>query len=138
MIVEAMNNIKSGKRDLRKFGITVGIVLALFGGLLLWRGKDYYYILFCLSTAFLLIVVVVPTILKPIHKVWMMSAVLLGWFMTRIILIVLFYLVVTPIGCLARICGKDFLDLKFNSKVDSYWIPKQTIKSERSEYERQF
>lgn len=50
----------------------------------------------------------------------------------------LFYLVVTPIGLLARLFSKDFLNLKFNRNADSYWIPKGEVKFERSNYERQF
>jgi hypothetical protein len=55
-----------------------------------------------------------------------------------VILSVLFYLVVTPIGLLGRLFGKGFLDLKFNRNVDSYWIPKAKVKLEKSDYERQF
>ena len=77
-------------------------------------------------------------LLKPLHKLWMTLAVLLGWLMTRIILIVLFYLVVTPIGLLARVCGKDFLNRDFDRKVNSYWIPRKTIPFDRKSYERQF
>jgi len=138
VIIEEIKNIKSGKRELRKFGITVGIVLGLLGGLFLWRGRDTYSYFLILSAAFLLLGLVVPILLKPIHKVWMTLAVLLGWLMTRVILSVLFYLVVTPIGLLARLFRKDFLELKFNGNGDSYWIPKGKVKFERSDYERQF
>ncbi len=82
MIIEPIKNIKSGRSDLRKFGITVGIVLGLLGGLLFWRGKDSYLYFLMLSATFLLLGLVVPILLKPIHKVWMTLAVLMGWFMT--------------------------------------------------------
>ncbi len=138
MIIEEIKNIKSGRRELRKFGITVGIVLGLLGGLFFWRGRDYYFYFLILSAALLLLGFVVPILLKPIHKVWMTLALLLGWLMTRVILSVLFYLVVTPIGLFGRLFGKGFLDLKFNRNVDSYWIPKAKVKLEKSDYERQF
>lgn len=138
MVGEAIKNTKSTGTELRRFGITVGIVLGLLGGVFLWREKEYYFYFFVLSAAFLLLGLVVPILLKPIHKVWMTLAILMGWLMTRVILCVLFYLVVTPIGFLARLLGKDFLDLKFNRNADSYWIPKNAVKFERSNYERQF
>ncbi len=138
MIIEEIKNIKSGKRELRKFGIVVGIVLGLLGVLFLWRGKDTYSYFLILSAAFLILGLAVPILLKPIHKVWMTLAELLGWLMTRVILSVLFYLVVTPIGLLARLSGKDFLDSKFDRNANSYWIPKGTVKFEKSNYERQF
>lgn len=138
MIIEEIKKIKSEKKELRQFGITMGIVLALLGGLLLWREKDYYFYFLILSIAFFFIGLALPVILKPAHKIWMTLAILMSWVVTRVIMITLFYLVVTPIGLLTRLCGKDFLDTKFKKNVNSYWIPRKEIKSERSNYERQF
>jgi hypothetical protein len=139
VIIEEIKNIKSGRRELQRFGITMSIVLGLIGGLFLWREKGYYSYFLMLSTAFLLLGLTVPILLKPIHKVWMTLAVLLGWLMTRVILGVLFYLVVTPIGLLLRLLGKDVLDLKSNrNAVDSYWIPRNISKFETKNYENQF
>ena len=138
MIIKEIKSIKSGRRELGKFGITVGIVLGILGGLFLWRGRDYYSYFLILSAAFLLLGLTVPILLKPIHKVWMTLAVLLGWLMTKVILSVLFYLVVTPIGLLARLFGKDFLDLRFDTNADSYWIEKKIEITGYKSYENQF
>jgi len=138
MIVKEIKNIKSGKSDLRKFGITIGIVLILLGGLLFWRQQNYYFYFFILAAAFIIPGLAVPAVLKPIHKVWMTLSIILGWVMTRVILGVLFYLVVTPTGWLARLFGKEFLDLKINKGVSSYWISKEEQKLNKADYERQF
>ena len=138
MISEEIKNIKSGRSELRKFGITIGIVLGLLGSFFLWRGKTYYSTFFIISTLFLFLGLVLPVLLKPIQKIWMVLAILMGWFMTRIILIILFYLIVTPIGLLARLFGKDFLNTKFNKNPDSYWISKKTITFDKRNYENQF
>ena len=114
MIIEEIKNIKSGKKELRQFGITIGVVLGLLGSWFLWRDRDGGYLLLIIATLFLSLGLILPNLLKPLQKLWMTLAVLLGWLMTRIILIILFYLVVTPIGLLAKICGKDFLNRKFN------------------------
>jgi hypothetical protein len=68
----------------------------------------------------------------------MTLAILLGWLMTRIILIILFYLVVTPIGLLAKLSGKDFLNRKFNREAQSYWIPRKATTTDKGNYEKQF
>jgi hypothetical protein len=68
----------------------------------------------------------------------MTLAVLLGWLMTRIILTILFYLVVTPIGLLAKLSGKDFLNRKFNREAQSYWIPRKATTTDKRNYENQF
>lgn len=138
MIIEEIKNIASGKSELRKFGLTVGTVLGLLGGLFLWRAKEYYFYFLIFSAAFLFLGTVVPILLRPIHKVWMILAVLLGWVMTRMILSVLFYLVVTPIGLLARLFGKGRLNLAFDKSAESYWRSKDNTRQETSDYEKQF
>lgn len=139
MIAEEIKNIKSGKGELRKFGITMGVVFLLFGGFSWWRGKDYYVYFFALSAAFIFPGLIIPVLLKPVHKVWMSLAILMSWFMARVILSILFYLGITPIGFLAKVFGKDFLEMKFNKNTSSsYWIPKERRKLEKSDYESQF
>lgn len=138
MIIEEIKNIKSGKSNLRQFGITMGIVLILFGGLFLWRDKDYYIYLFIIATVFMILGLAVPFVLKPIHKAWMTISIILGWIMTRVILSILFYLVVTPTSWLARLFGKQFLDLKIDKNARSYWIPKKELKLNKADYEKQF
>ena len=129
MIVEEIKKIKSGKSDLRKFRITMVIVLILLGGLLFWREKSYYFYFFILAIAFIVPSLATPVVLKPFHKVWMTISIILGWIMTRMILYVLFYLVVTPTGLLSRLFGKQFLDLKIDKGTSSYWIPRDMPQS---------
>ena len=138
MITEEIKNIKSDKKELRKLSLVIGIFLGLLGGLSWWRSTGHYPWLFVVAMAFLLIGFVRPMLLKPIHKAWMTLAILMGWVVTKIILSVLFYLIVTPIGLSIRLLGKDILDLEFSDDTDSYWIPRKEVKKDRSDYERQF
>ena len=139
MINEEIRNIKSGRKELRKFGLTMGIVLGLLGGFTWWRDKDYFYYFSIISALFFFFAVAFPSVLKPVNKAWMALAILMSWVMTRVILSLLFYLGITPMGFLARLFGKDFLGLKFNKNtVKSYWIPKERRKFERADYGRQF
>ena len=139
MLIEEIRSIKSEKKDLRKFGITVGIAFGFFGVIFLWRqisGYPYFFIAsgLLISTGF-----IVPLFLKPIQKAWMTLAILLGWFMSRVILTILFFIIVTPTGLLARLIGKDFLNRRFKQNSDqSYWIKKKIILPEKSTYENQF
>ena len=140
MLLEEIKNIKSEKRDLRNFGITIGIALGILGGLLWWRGRDTYSYFLIFSAAFILFGLVMPALLKPLQKAWMTLAVIMGWFMTRLILAVLFYLVFTPIGILSKLFGNKFLDLKVEKSNKSYWIykEKETLPFNKSKYEKQF
>ncbi|MBN1384724.1 MAG: hypothetical protein JW983_07590 [Elusimicrobia bacterium] len=135
---EELKNIKSGKKELREFGITISIVLGLFGGVFLWKQKESFVYLFIISGIFLFFGLVFPKFLKPVQKIWMGLSVILGWLMTRLILSILFFLVITPVNFLARIFGKRFLETKFDKNTDSYWIPKKSIKFDKKRYENQF
>ena len=136
MIVEEIKNIKSGKSDLRKFGVTMAIILTLLGGLFLWSEKGYYFYCFILAAAFIIPGLAAPAVLKPVHRVWMTVSIILGWIMTRVILSILFYLAVTPTSLLARLVGKRFLDLKMDKTVKSYWISKKELI--KTDCEKQF
>jgi hypothetical protein len=138
-MIEEIKHIKCGKRELRNFGITLGIIFGLLGGLLLWREKGYVVTFFMLSGFFLVFGLALPGLLKQIYKVWMTLALIMGWVMTRVILSILFYLLVTPIGLAARLVGKNFLDKKFKSEnSNSYWIKKEQTVFKKSDFERQF
>jgi hypothetical protein len=138
VIIEEIKVIESGKDDLRKFGLTIGIVLILLGGLFYWRGKDFYTYFFILSAFFVLTALALPVVLKPIYMAWMSLAIAIGWVMTRVILILLFYLVITPIALITRLLGKNFLDRRIDQTMSSYWIAKETKKIEKKNYEKQF
>lgn len=138
MILEEINNIKSEKKDLRNFGITFGIFLGILAGALWWKGKDTYFIFVFLSLIFFFFGLVLPALLKPLQKAWMIFAVILGWFMTRVILSFLFFVVFTSIGLLSKLFGNKFLDLKIVSSEKSYWIPRKTRLLDKSNYEKQF
>ncbi len=138
MLLEEIKNIKSEKRDLRNFGLTFGVILGVLGGLLWWKGKDSYTVFTILSIVFFFFGLVLPNLLKPLQKVWMMFAVVLGWFMTRVILSVLFYIVFTFIGVGGRLFGKSFLDTTIDKSKKSYWIYKKPVEFSRGKYEKQF
>ena len=138
MLAEEFKQIKSDPRELRKFGITMAIALTLLGSLLLWRGRPLYRYFLIVAALFLSSGLTLPKILRPVHKAWMMLAVVMGWFMTRVILIILFYGIITPIGLCARVFGKDFIGSKIDKGTASYWIPRKKPISDKRSYENQF
>ena len=79
-----------------------------------------------------------PSILKPINYLWMSFAIVVGWIMTRIILTVLFFLVLAPIGLIGRLAGKQFLQLSWDRSGRTYWNKKQVFDLENDRLEKQF
>ena len=137
-MLEEIKNIKSEKSDLQKFGITIGIILIIIAGLLFWKEKESFQTFFIVGTLLCLLGLVIPAVLKPIYWGWMIFATILGWVMTRVILSLLFYIIVTPIGLILRFFGKQFLELKWNKSKDSYWNYRTTEKLNKGNYEKQF
>ena len=135
-LLKEIKEIQSSKTDLKKFGWTLGVVFGLLSAYFLWRGKSFALYVLALAAILLLFGFIAPTLLKPVQKVWMTLALLMGWLMTRVILAVVFYAVVTPIGLLLRLSGKDFMNRHFPGKEESYWL--DHAKREKADYERQF
>ena len=71
VIAEEVKAIKSDPAHLRKFGLTMGVALAIFGGLFFWRDRAIAPYLFILAAAFLLLATLAPRVLKPFQNVWM-------------------------------------------------------------------
>ncbi len=139
MIIDEIRNIDSSGRQLRKFALAMAVPLALIGGLLLWRQSSYYWCFFLASGLFLCPGLLVPALLLPLHKAWMSLAIIMGFVMTRLILLILFFLVLTPIALLLRLLRKDLLDLKFDrNSARSYWLARSGDDSRPPDYTKQF
>jgi hypothetical protein len=137
MILDEIKNIKESPKDLRKFGLTIGIVLLIIALILIFNSKPSRFFFLSIGLIFILAGLFAPKVLRYLNRSWMTLAIVLGWIMTRVILSVLFYIVITPIGLIARISGKKFLDLKIDKTRASYW-EKRNNKSIPADYERQF
>ncbi len=131
--------MKTTEKDLRKFGITLGIILFLFGLINFFKHyiNIYPWFLSFAGVSFFT-AIITPKSLNPVFFIFTKFAHIMSWINTRVILILSFYLLVFPIGLVMRIFNKDPLDKKIDKKTDSYWIPKIQIKASRQSLERQF
>jgi hypothetical protein len=139
MTTEENKDTQKQISELRKFSVIMTIFLALFGGLFLWRGRSFCWCFFVLSMLFAGCGLIRPAVLGPVYKAWMKMSHIIGWFMSRLILLVLFSFVMIPTALLLKLFGKRFLDTGFTkNSVASYWIPKEAGESQERDYERQF
>ena len=121
-----MDNVKSSSN--RSFGIVFFVVflfIAIYplnynGEIRLWS--------IIISLIFLILGLLRSKILTPLNILWFKFGIFLGKIVSPIIMGSIFFLVVTPIGILMRILGKDLLNLKYNLNK-SYWIEKSGPKS---------
>ncbi len=125
-------------KELRRFGLVVALGLAVVASISWYRGHTSVpLVLWSAAAVLLLLGLVYPPALGPVERVWMKFGNALGWVNTRIILTLLFALVVTPIGAVARLF-RDPLDRRFDEDRTTYWLPKKAAPARPEVYERQF
>ena len=131
--------IKQTESDLRKFGLTVGGVIVLLSVFAYWKSWWIIDVVLIVDAAGLLLIsagALFPLRLKSIHKYWMAFAVLLGSIVSRFILFILFFLIVTPLSILAKVFGKKFFISYKDTSRPSYWIARD--KNKPINYERMY
>jgi len=82
-----------------------------------------------LSIIFLILGLLNSKLLTPLNKFWHYLGLGLGLIVSPIVMALIYFLVVTPIGFVMRLIGKDLLRLKSNKNIKSYWMKKEDLKS---------
>lgn len=106
----------------RAFGLTFAAVFLLLSGLGWWRESGYAPYGLALSGAFLILGLLAPQLLKPFNLLWFRFGLLLHAVTSPVILGILFYFTITPVGWLMRLFGKRPLKLDYDKSLQSYWI----------------
>lgn len=133
-----MEKLNLDKETLKKFSRTMFVALTIIGVFLLLRQKENFIWFHLIGASLLLLGIFATNILKPIYIIWMRFAYILAWINTRLILMIMFYLVFTPIGLGMKLFGVDLLDRKIDKNRDTYWITKEKKEFNPKDYERQF
>lgn len=106
----------------RSFGIVFAVVFAVIGLLPLLFGGGIRLWSLAVGGAFLLAALAFPSVLAPLNRIWLRFGLLLHKIVSPLILGIMFFLVITPMGVVMRALGKDLLRLRFDKAAPSYWI----------------
>ena len=112
----------------RSFGIVFFVVFLIIGLWPLINNGDIRNWSVIISAIFLVLGLLNSKVLTPLNKAWFRFGIFLGNFIAPIVMAIVYFLVVTPIGILMKIVKKDLINLKKNNNK-SYWIEKNEIKS---------
>lgn len=127
------------KKQLRTFGIALSIFLGGIGLIHFLKGHTPQNLWFWgASGVILLTTLLVPILIKPIYRVAIFIAHILGWINTRLILGLIFYLLFTPISIIMKIIGHDPLNRKFDKEAKSYWNIRARAPIPKEQYLKQF
>ncbi|MFQ5847549.1 MAG: SxtJ family membrane protein [Candidatus Methylomirabilales bacterium] len=125
-------------KELRRFGLTVAIPLGLLSLLGVWRGHTILPAgLGGMAVVLAGLALSAPGLLGPVHRVWMRGAHALGEFNTRVLLGLVYYLVITPMGVVMRLLGRDPLDRRLRDRA-SYWVAHPRPPDAKRAMERRF
>jgi len=123
-----MINTEVNKGSNKNFGIVFFVVFFLIAIFPLTNSGEIRIWSLIISFIFLILGVLKSKILTPLNNLWFKFGIFLGKIVSPLVMGVIFFFVVTPIGLLMRLFGKDLLNLKYNSNK-SYWIEKSGPKS---------
>ena len=112
----------------RSFGIVFFIFFLIVSIFPLFKDEDIRIWAVIVAIIFLILGLLNSSVLSPLNKIWFKFGILLGNFISPIIMGLVFFTVLTPTAFIVRAFGKDLLNLKKNNKK-SYWIEKSLIKS---------
>ena len=129
------------KKAIRNFGLLVGFILCAYFGFRLTYRFGGLGSKTGLGIGLVLIVfgLIAPSLLAPAHALWMKLAACLGWFNTRLILGLVFFLMVVPFGMVARLLGKDLIDARIDGdEKESYWLNRPESPFDGNKQERMF
>ena len=121
-----MDNIKIGSN--RSFGIVFFLVFLLISIYPILKDGNIRIWSLAIAIIFLLLGITNSKLLSPLNKLWFKFGLLLGQIVSPLIMGLIFFVVVTPIGIIMRLSNKDLLNLKYN-KNKTYWIKKSGPKS---------
>lgn len=126
-------------KDLRTFGLTLGVACLVWAGILYWRGKPGASLwLLVIGPILALLALTVPIALRPLHRVWMPAARAVANALTWVFLSLAFFLVITPYAILLKLTGKDPLERRIDPQRASYWIPRNRTPLDPKSLSRQY
>ncbi len=138
-MLDSIKNIKSDKKEISKFSLVLVSLMVIFAVYFIFLKKyNYSLLLFLASIAVLLLSLFLPSVLKPLQKTWMTIGIIIGIIISSMILIILFFIILTPISLFLKLSGKDLLNIKIDKKSKSYWTVVKTADIKKEEYKKQF
>ena len=122
----------------RFFGLTFFVVFLIIALWPLLGQNPVRPVALGIALTFLAVSLAAPAWLAPFNRLWLKFGALLHSITSPIILGVMFFLVITPVGWLMRLAGKDLLRMKLDRDCASYWIRREPPGPEKISLKRQF
>ena len=120
------NNIKIGTN--KSFGIVFFLFFLIVSLFPLFKNENIRVWSLIIAIIFLILGLLNSKFLTPLNKIWFKFGILLGNFVSPIVMSIVFFVIVTPTSIIMRVLGKNLLNLKKGNKK-TYWVERSKIKS---------
>ena len=137
-MLDLRKHLQASRKELRKFGLVFSGIMTVIAFLLAWRGSPAWPAAGIAGVGFLVLALAIPESLRLFYALWMTLGALLAWVNTRVVLGVMYYLVMTPIGHSMKLAGKDILGQKIDRDATTYWLKRPPEARDRRRYEQMF
>ncbi|HEV3303942.1 MAG TPA: SxtJ family membrane protein [Planctomycetaceae bacterium] len=116
-------NLNPSKKELRTFGLCALAFAALVAWLVFRRTGSVTVgvSIASVGVALALLGLAIPRALRPVWVVLMVVNYPIGWVITHVVMAMIFYLVVTPVGTIMRLTGRDPMERAFDRRAKTYW-----------------
>ena len=118
------DEIKAGSN--RVFGIVFAVVFLIIGCFPIISGAEPLVWALCIGTIFFIAALSFPNALRPLNMIWFRLGMFLHTIVNPLIMGLLFFVTVVPIGLIMRLMSKDLLNLQFDPDISSYWIERDS------------
>jgi len=132
-------NKDPSRRDLAVFGMLFGLFFAAAGTVALWQfeAPQVAYWVWGVAGTVTVVFWMAPPVRKPLYLGWMYAVLPIGWTVSHLLLALIYFFVVTPIGLVMRVFGYDPLHRRLDRSAKTYWRPRAR-QTDPKRYFRQF
>ena len=125
-------------RELRWFGLLFLLFWGIVGGIVYVSAESFAVTvsIWLVALAVVVLYYLIPALRRPLYLGWLYAAFPIGWVVSHFVMVITFYLVVTPIGLLMRLLGRDPMKRRLDESAETYWVAHSQRRAER--YFRQF
>lgn len=132
-------NWNPSSKELRVFSLLLIAFGAIVAAVLYGRFESQTpsAVVLLLTSIIGLVGLAAPLLIRPVYVVWMGLAFPIGWTVSHVMMLAVYYLVLTPIGLAMRLCGRDPMQRRIDLEAKTYWLPRSN-RSDLKSYFRQF
>ena len=109
----------------KSFGLLFFVVFLIIGLWPLKNGENLNLYFITAAAVFLILGLLNSKLLSPLNKFWIKLGEILGTIIAPIVMVLVYFVILTPVSLIVRIFGKDLLGLKFLKEKETYWIKRK-------------